>query len=574
MFKRFIFVSLVFWFVPSAQADVAVNSVSGTWQKGSALVIQGAGFGPHGDFHQDMDKLIRVFDDFNDGTLTTNPYMTWGVYNARASALAQDNPRTQSGQEGFYRRNRSGLGFLSLPGRKEQEYFASFYMRLSDGFNITADPLGTHQFKIFRLYSANNRINVYPTIGGDDGLFMAVEFVKPEVMRYQTQIDAVPDRPKGWHKMTLYFKKNSAPGAKNGKCQVWWDNKLVFDWSSQFKDPKNNPTYAPNYPVTGDFELNDADLAGEWALGDYFSSAGLNTWVDFDDVYINHTQARVEVGNAPTYAACTVLEPQIPTSWSGGRIGVNVNPGALGNGNLYVYVIDKSGNVNSAGFPLRGGRPPTDPPPPSRPQPNPPPPPPNRPRRPPPAPRDTEAPLLRISRPTADVYYDAQPGQTDVTLAGWSRDDGEVAEISFQINGDHGGYLSEFDEWETPRIPLKVGENLFTVTALDKAGNKTVKELRVIRPPDPPPEDDPLRPQVRFLRPSAGRFLVLSRRAASLSVMDAAGRLVYTAEQGSNDRIIWRCVDMRGDEVPSGAYVCKITSNTGKTIYHSVAVVK
>lgn len=339
--------------ISSLAAAPRVVSTAGVPQQGQEWALNGSGFGSRGDYHADADKLIRVFDDFNDGSLLANPYMEWGVFGAGAVVLNPEGPRTSQSGDQFARRTNRGLGWIGLKGTDQREYYMSFYMRLSDGFDVNSDPSGTHQFKIVRLYSNNSPANLYPTIGGPDGFFMSVEFLNPEVMRYQTQFNDIPDHPKGWHKMAIYYKKSTSPGANDGKCQIWWDNKMVFDWAAHFKNPANNPSYAPGYPITGDFDVDDADLAGDWALGDYFSSAGPHTWVDFDDVYVDHTLARVELGDAPTYAACTRLETQTPLSWSDSQIKVRTNLGAFSPAApKFIYVTDKNGVTNAEGFPL------------------------------------------------------------------------------------------------------------------------------------------------------------------------------------------------------------------------------
>jgi len=340
----------------SAQGAPAVSDASGGLLSGQTLVIQGSSFGTRGDFHSASDKMARMFDTFNDGGIVDTPYEDWTMFNIEENIAKVVTGGRAGSSDGFYRRDNTGLGNLYIKGTDKDEYYMSYYMRLSDGFDIKSASEGTHQFKILRLYSTNSPINLYPAIGADDGFHMVAEFVEPIVMRYQLQLTDIPSQPKGWHKMAIYYKKNSSPNANDGKCRIWWDNKLVFDWAEHFKDPKNNPDYAPGYPISGDFDIDGANLAGDWALGDYFSSASGSTWVDFDDVVYDHTQARVELGNAPNYAACTTLEVQEPVSWSNGSVTVKANPGALNlSAPVYVYVIDANGSVNSAGHRWGGG---------------------------------------------------------------------------------------------------------------------------------------------------------------------------------------------------------------------------
>ncbi len=76
----------------------------------------------------------------------------------------------------------------------------------------------------------------------------------------------------------------------------------------------------------------------------------------YDDVYLatgTNSRARIEIGNASTYNACTNLAIATVTSWSNTQITATLRQGALGTlKNAYVYVFDSNGNVNLNGYPL------------------------------------------------------------------------------------------------------------------------------------------------------------------------------------------------------------------------------
>lgn len=322
------------------------SSVTGYVQHKEIIQIQGTGFKTHQDFHSDSDKLIRVFDDFNDGDLLVNDYLTWSVFNASQNPViyANDNPRINTISNGFCRRRYIGLGNLYIMAGDFEEYYISFYMRLSDQFDISSAPSGTHQFKITRIYNSDRVITVYPAIGASDGFHHHVGNVSPQILQHESLITNIPKVPVGWHKMELYYKKNSVPDANDGKCLIYWDNKLVFDWLVHYQDNPN---------INGDFDVDDADLAGEWTVGEYFSSASPETWVDFDDIYMNHTIARVELGNASVWEYCTVREIQVPIQWSENEINVKVNQGSFSEGEqVYVFIVNNDGDV-SEGYPIR-----------------------------------------------------------------------------------------------------------------------------------------------------------------------------------------------------------------------------
>jgi hypothetical protein len=76
----------------------------------------------------------------------------------------------------------------------------------------------------------------------------------------------------------------------------------------------------------------------------------------WDEIYVDRTQARIELGNAATWAGSTHFEIQIPTDWSSTAVTFRVSQGTAANGETaYLYVIDSAGNVNADGYPVTVG---------------------------------------------------------------------------------------------------------------------------------------------------------------------------------------------------------------------------
>lgn len=334
-----------------------ISGVTGQLTQGQKITVTGSGFGTRGKFHADADKMARMFDPCEG--LNKSPYGPWEIFKPENNPFSYqtDSPRTPGG---YIRRSNVGLGALAMNGGNQAEYFTSFYIRLSTGFDIWTMAAGTHQFKIDRLYSAYvngvPQVSIYPAIVPDEGFILACDNLM-DVRRNQLVVPGFKPMPQGWHKLAIYIKKSSASGKKDGKFRVWFDGKLMFDWLKQFSDHGGKPWPWPDSPlITGDFDTFGQDLAGPWMLGDYFSSASAATWVDFDDIYRDHSQARVEIGDAPKYVDCKILEIQPPATWADGQITATVNPGLL-SGAAYVYVIDANGNVNADGFKLGAAAP-------------------------------------------------------------------------------------------------------------------------------------------------------------------------------------------------------------------------
>ena len=98
---------------------------------------------------------------------------------------------------------------------------------------------------------------------------------------------------------------------------------------------------------------------GQFWLNAFGNGGTSNCYPMFDDVYIATgagAQARVEIGNASTYGACTNLAIVTPTSWSTSLITGTVRQGAFTSGqSAFIYVTDAGGNVNATGHPVTIG---------------------------------------------------------------------------------------------------------------------------------------------------------------------------------------------------------------------------
>jgi hypothetical protein len=124
----------------------------------------------------------------------------------------------------------------------------------------------------------------------------------------------------------------------DGYAQVWLNNSPLLSTSESthwmFRDSGQPATW-------------DSVLFGYYG---YSTSAGYATY--WDNVYIDSTRARVEIGDAPTLAAATHREIQRATAWSNTSLNVTLNRGSFPSlSSLYLYVIDSTG-VASPGFAL------------------------------------------------------------------------------------------------------------------------------------------------------------------------------------------------------------------------------
>lgn len=70
--------------------------------------------------------------------------------------------------------------------------------------------------------------------------------------------------------------------------------------------------------------------------------------VYLDDIYIDNTRARVEIGDNSVWADCQHREIQIPSAWSTTEITTTLNKGTFPDGIAYLYVVDSDGDVSDS----------------------------------------------------------------------------------------------------------------------------------------------------------------------------------------------------------------------------------
>jgi hypothetical protein len=146
-----------------------------------------------------------------------------------------------------------------------------------------------------------------------------------------------------WVRFESYLKQ-SAPGSANG---TW--HQTVY--RPTLGTPAKHVVELDNYKMR-----ESSDDWVDWVFGGaYFSGCDVTDGldIDLDEFYTDSTRARVEVCDAATWSARRRCELQLPTAWSDASITATFKKGYLPSSTTaYVYVINASGNVNAAGFPI------------------------------------------------------------------------------------------------------------------------------------------------------------------------------------------------------------------------------
>jgi hypothetical protein len=307
-----------------AFAAPSISSVSGNISKDQTVTILGSSFGTHADYSpSDPNKLNYAWTDFDAGTAFRNGVNNGGGFTPAChdADCHQDWLITSTGNKAnssywakridlhdAFACNVDGMSIpasyktTSFPGT----YFVSFY------FNI---PNTASSGKFYR---ESSNLTMWTSTGGSD------HYVRGPVWTSPSQFgDGI------WERFDMT--------AINGVYQPF-----ILGKNS------NSPQWTWNLQS----ESTVGFLFG--AGKDYGSNINLD-YYGYDDIFIDFTQARVEICGESTWMGRSSCNIQIPQVWSASSLNVKVNPGSLASGPAYLYVVDSSGVANANGFPITLG---------------------------------------------------------------------------------------------------------------------------------------------------------------------------------------------------------------------------
>ena len=136
-----------------------------------------------------------------------------------------------------------------------------------------------------------------------------------------------------WSKVEVAIKVTNQT---NGYVKVWENGQQVMSYVG------STDKYAGNQRSIG--------------IGGYSAVQTTQNWRYFADAYLDTTLARVVLANNPTLANATIVENQIPSSWSNTSITATVNLGRFTTGQTaYLFVVDSTGTPNATGLTVTAG---------------------------------------------------------------------------------------------------------------------------------------------------------------------------------------------------------------------------
>ncbi len=325
--------------IASAAVAVEVYSTTRAWQHRQSVRIEGSGFGAHADNSPNDPSTLSVkFDDFENG-VNGQPVQNGWFCDGTRPVYTNQNQRTGSGLSSYHHfHDNIYRCFIGLADLGATEIYMSYWRRLDLTYLI--DP---KNFKELRFHGTNARENPMITWGVNaapaPGQDLTVAFYADEAAGTCWQGGLY--RNGYWDRRELWIRIGDNPGQR---FKLWENAQQIVNYASPSDFPGGSGPY-----------LGDDGTFQYFGLGFYLRS-GSDGVTQFDNVYIDNTQARVEIGNAVTWTGCTHREIQNPTAWSDTSVSVTVSQGSFLNGSkAYIYVIDANGNVNSQGFAITLG---------------------------------------------------------------------------------------------------------------------------------------------------------------------------------------------------------------------------
>ncbi len=333
---------LILFFSSAAYATPEIETVNSadSLAHGQSFVISGTGFGlkdPATPMFWDTIDNQEAYDGWSDGEVV--PVLAGGCedcpWRDNIPDSWGDEPRfsTDDPRASHPHYRVIGKGFL----RSQDDFsiandlIANYWMRVdaTPGYN------GQGNFKFNRLYVDDNGFSSY---GGCTCQTSLCGCTVSEDLSTETQwVSWGGDVSYVWHHIEITADdRDGGYASGNGEFSFYVDNDRIFHFDN---------VYA-GYPLKY-FHVLGFDSLDDWR--DHFS----DTTMDWGEIYIDNTLAKIAIGDAPNWTSVSHWEIQIPEAWSSTEARFRANQGSFSREeSYYLYVFDAEGVMNEEGFPV------------------------------------------------------------------------------------------------------------------------------------------------------------------------------------------------------------------------------
>jgi hypothetical protein len=310
-------------FIPEVHAAPQIVKAEGRLSNGEPIAVLGTGFGAKNAAGP------AVFETMESGSFSPRWTGTGDL------SIVDDIQRHRFSKHNARLNFKPGSvdGSFALSKDASRTWFVSYWFRLEPNWNwgttsFSGDDRFLSRLQMVRLrdrFNSGEDIQILVDAPGDRVVLTAAEILPDDGITLTSGIRGVLTKRR-WHQFQLAYQESSSPGFEDGTLDIWLNGVKIV--------ARN--VWGPN-KAAGERE----DPINEFLI---------------DDVYVDVSLARVELGDRPSYDECTHREVQRIDTWSDQKISFHVNQGAFPDGTpVFVFVHDAQGRVNAAGFPWFSG---------------------------------------------------------------------------------------------------------------------------------------------------------------------------------------------------------------------------
>jgi len=334
--KKYIYILIALLCSTPAFSAPSISSVSDAIEHNESITISGSDFEPSA-----TDDTPSVWDNLEDGSCNTTATVgTWSSVNV-LSISSNNDRHSNSNYCGHHNFQGEATGAFRCNGTPiSRAWFVQYWVYLATNWEWGDSVYGGgSQFlsnvKWIRYWNpGSTNENFYVAFG--TSLSSNSRSIDENISGTKDYFDvqfAKEDMPLGsWQCFQFEFLDSSSNDVADAEFRVWRNGTLIetrINFVARESSNYKRPYFIGYY--------------NSWSGGN-----GHDNDFYIDDVYVDTTWARVEIGNNSTYGSCTHREIQIPTNWTSSSISVTVNQGSFADeATAYLFVVDADGDVSS-----------------------------------------------------------------------------------------------------------------------------------------------------------------------------------------------------------------------------------
>ena len=324
---------IIVFIVPAALAQPHVIGISGTLAQDETLIIIGSGFGSKSPAAPVLVDRLTQYSNLADGDLIPTsisgcPQCPWLRVGPQDDSVrfSTDSPRTAGGAA--YRATAGGyLSHRDLDDAAPDRLLVNWWVRTSEDLDSSIPD------RLIRVRTRFDDMTSAVTLS-HGWLSVIMDFDQggsPEYLHGDWGVS-----PGAWYNLELQIDSNDIESGR-GKVTVRADGSVIHHAGNCWAEAPLN-----DIVILG-FHLPDPD-------------PDTTLVVDWTDIYIDTTFARVLISDSPNAQAGSRSELQIPVSWTSNEIVVQTTPGSFSaDETVYLFVIDEEGTWSQGGYEMTVG---------------------------------------------------------------------------------------------------------------------------------------------------------------------------------------------------------------------------